>query len=205
MRQFEEPLVIDLCGRSWSLTEKATRANPADPHDALLEIALKRGLATFPNDTTASDQAVFAKHFRDHAKRLNPDWPFGSSVSTDGAMDDALNAGFADSIRELHAKGALLDVDPDDCDFGSVAEDWERAAADALTLVGRPALVKLLAPSEGARQLSRRSYRDLGVAELAEDLSAWTNNWHRPHGSLKSHPPISRLALTQDNLLTLHS
>jgi hypothetical protein len=110
-------------------------------------------------------------------------------------MDDALNAGFADSIRELHAKGALLDVDPDDCDFGSVAEDWERAAADALTLVGRPALVKLLAPSEGGRHLSRRSYRDLGVAELAEDLSAWTNSWALPRGKLSPDAAASALLL----------
>lgn len=29
-------------------------------------------------------------------------------------------------------------------------------------------------------------------------------NWHRPHGSLKSETPISRLGLTEDNLLRLH-
>jgi transposase InsO family protein len=41
----------------------------------------------------------------------------------------------------------------------------------------------------------------------AEELPIWLHryNWHRPHGSLKSKPPISRLALTQDNLLRLHS
>ena len=40
----------------------------------------------------------------------------------------------------------------------------------------------------------------------AEELPIWLHryNWHRPHGSLKSKPPISRLALTQDNLLRLH-
>ena len=30
-------------------------------------------------------------------------------------------------------------------------------------------------------------------------------NWHRPHGSLKSKTPISRLGLSEDNLLRLHS
>ena len=37
-------------------------------------------------------------------------------------------------------------------------------------------------------------------------LPIWLHryNWHRPHGSLKSKPPISRLALTEDNLLMLH-
>ena len=41
----------------------------------------------------------------------------------------------------------------------------------------------------------------------AEELPIWLHryNWHRPHGSLKSKPPISRLALTQDNLLRLHT
>ncbi|CDM60932.1 transposase (plasmid) [Rhizobium favelukesii] len=37
-------------------------------------------------------------------------------------------------------------------------------------------------------------------------LPNWTHmyNWHRPHGSLKSKTPISRLALNRDNLLRLH-
>jgi transposase InsO family protein len=44
-------------------------------------------------------------------------------------------------------------------------------------------------------------------ARRAEELPLWLHryNWHRPHGSLKSKPPISRLALTEDNLLRLHS
>lgn len=41
----------------------------------------------------------------------------------------------------------------------------------------------------------------------AEELPIWLHryNWHRPHGSLKSRPPISRLTLTEDNLLRLHN
>ena len=41
----------------------------------------------------------------------------------------------------------------------------------------------------------------------AAELPAWLHryNWHRPHGSLKSQTPISRLGLTEDNLLRLHS
>jgi len=41
----------------------------------------------------------------------------------------------------------------------------------------------------------------------AEELPVWLHryNWHRPHGSLKSKPPISRLALAEDNLLRLHN
>ena len=38
-------------------------------------------------------------------------------------------------------------------------------------------------------------------------LPAWLHryNWHRPHVSLARKPPISRLGLTRDNLLRLHS
>lgn len=40
----------------------------------------------------------------------------------------------------------------------------------------------------------------------AEQLPIWLHqyNWHRPHGGIKSQTPISRLRLTEDNLLRLH-
>jgi transposase InsO family protein len=40
----------------------------------------------------------------------------------------------------------------------------------------------------------------------AEELPVWLHryNWHRPHGGIKSQTPISRLGLTEDNLLRLH-
>jgi transposase InsO family protein len=43
--------------------------------------------------------------------------------------------------------------------------------------------------------------------DRAADLPRWLHhyNWHRPHGSIKSMPPISRLGLTGNNLLRLHS
>ena len=41
----------------------------------------------------------------------------------------------------------------------------------------------------------------------AAELPIWLHryNWHRPHSSLKSKTPISRLALTENNLLRLHN
>ncbi len=41
----------------------------------------------------------------------------------------------------------------------------------------------------------------------AEELPFWLHryNWHRPHGGIKSQTPISRLALSKDNLLRLHN
>jgi transposase InsO family protein len=43
--------------------------------------------------------------------------------------------------------------------------------------------------------------------QRAAELPLWLHryNWHRPHGSLGAKPPISRIALTKDNLLRLHT
>jgi len=43
--------------------------------------------------------------------------------------------------------------------------------------------------------------------ERTAELTRWLHryNWHRPHGSIGSKPPISRLGLTKDNLLRLHN
>ena len=44
-------------------------------------------------------------------------------------------------------------------------------------------------------------------SQRAQELPQWLHryNWHRPHGSLKAYTPISRLGLSEDNLLRLHS
>jgi transposase InsO family protein len=44
-------------------------------------------------------------------------------------------------------------------------------------------------------------------AERTAELPRWLHryNWHRPHASIAAKPPISRLDLTKDNLLRLHS
>jgi Integrase core domain len=44
---------------------------------------------------------------------------------------------------------------------------------------------------------------DQRSAELLHWLHRY--NWHRPHGSLKANTPISRLGLSEDNVLRLHS
>jgi len=43
--------------------------------------------------------------------------------------------------------------------------------------------------------------------QRGDDLPVWLHryNWHRPHGSLDARSPISRLGLTGNNLLRLHS
>jgi transposase InsO family protein len=43
--------------------------------------------------------------------------------------------------------------------------------------------------------------------ERTAELPRWLHryNWHRPHSGIDSKPPISRLGLTEDNLLRLHT
>jgi len=43
--------------------------------------------------------------------------------------------------------------------------------------------------------------------QRADELPIWLHryNWHRPHGSLNAQTPISRLGLTGDNVMRLHS
>jgi transposase InsO family protein len=43
--------------------------------------------------------------------------------------------------------------------------------------------------------------------QRSAELRSWLHryNWHRPHGSLKASTPISRLGLSEDNQLRLHS
>lgn len=56
-------------------------------------------------------------------------------------------------------------------------------------------LVPLIAPSEGGCQLSLRSYADLTIPEMAEDLSAWTETWALPRGRLTPEAAASALQL----------
>jgi len=43
--------------------------------------------------------------------------------------------------------------------------------------------------------------------DRAAELPRWLHryNWHRPHGGIKLQTPISRLGLSEDNLLSIHS
>lgn len=191
---FEDPLVIDLCGRAWALAEQASKNSPTDPQESLWHVAVERGLASVPAGASADEAAAFARAFVRHARLLDPDWPIANTMPVDGAMDDALNAAFSEAIEQLHVMGALLSVE-DDFDFGAPPEEWESAAKEALRAIRRPALVRQLAPTEGGRQLARRSYVELSIAELAEDLAAWTKTNALPRGQLSPEAAAGALQL----------
>ncbi len=65
---------------------------------------------------------------------------------------------------------------------------------------------RALHPDRLARMGLRPSLPKL-TNRRAGELPLWLHryNWHRPHGGIKSQTPISRLGLTEDNLLRLHS
>lgn len=195
VHQFEEPLVHNLCGRDWCDREHADRAARSDPHEALFLVALERGLASLPQGASERYVADFAEAFALRARTLDPDWPLGGETPLDGAMDDALNLGFADSVMRIQARGELPDVDPDDCDFGSPQDAWEDAAEEALRRVRRAGLARLIAPTEGGRQLRDRFYSHVGIAEMAEDLAAWTRTFALPRGQLNADAAAAALQL----------
>jgi hypothetical protein len=64
---------------------------------------------------------------------------------------------------------------------------------------------RALRPDQPARMGLRQGVQR--SEERAAELPIWPHryNWHRPHGSIRSKPPISRLSLPRDNVLTLHN
>lgn len=195
VHQFEDPLVHNLCGRDWCDREHADRAARSDPHEALYLVALEQGLASLPEGAPERHAIDFAEAFAVHARTLDPDWPLGRPTPLDGAMDDALNLGFADAVTRIKARGELSDADPDDCDFGSPEDAWAAATEEALRRVRRARLARLIAPSEGGRQLRDRFYTHVGIAEMAEDLAAWTRTFAMPRGQLSADAAAAALQL----------
>ena len=75
----------------------------------------------------------------------------------------------------------------------------------------RPYTPKTNGKAERFIQTSLREWAYAKAYRTSEDrsheLPYWMHryNWHRPHGSIGSKPPISRLGLTGNNLLSLHT
>lgn len=75
----------------------------------------------------------------------------------------------------------------------------------------KPYTPKTNGKAERFIQTSLREWAYAQAYHTSDDRAAampeWLHryNWHRPHGSLKSMTPISRLGITEDNLLRLHS
>lgn len=193
VRQFDGPLTERLCGKSWLLKEEQTKSEAVDPHNALWRLILRDGLAELPDELDQADADLFLGHFRRHASMLDPDWPRNTDVPQDGMMDEALNRTFTDSYTALQEKGLFRNIEID-FDFGWETEKWNNIAAEAMRVTRRVGLARMIAPSDGGRQLSKRSY-DVGLVDLAEDLAAWTKQHALPRGQMDSDMATSCLHL----------
>ncbi len=184
VRQFDAPLLDRLCGRTWRMAEEQTQDEAVDPHHSLWRIILKERVAELPLGLSDIECELFLAGFRRHAMILDPDWPSNTDIPRDGVMDEALNRAFSEAYGALQERGLFLEVDTD-FDFGTESETWTRLAADAMRVTRRVRLAKLIAPPDGGRQLSRRSY-NVGLVDLAEDLAGWTKEFALPRGQMGS-------------------
>jgi len=161
------------------------------------------------------------KNPRDHIRGAG--WEF-----VHVAIDDASRVAFAKIMPDESAKSAIVFLQAALAYFASLGIKAQRLMSDN----GPCYQSKLFAAylrSLGIRHIRTRPYRPQtnGKAErfIQTSLREWAYaksyqnsslradflprfihyyNWHRPHHSLNLYPPLSRLPLAKDNLLTLH-
>src|SRR5262245_28694591 len=118
-------------------------------------------------------------------------WCIGRGDDERGTVAQ-VRIGAVEPVRPQRAIGTALAHVVDDEQIGLVAE-------------------QLGEPHAPAARTALREWAYATAFEHSEQryaaLPAWLHryNWHRPHVSLARKPPISRLGLTGDNLLSLHS
>lgn len=195
VRQFDEALIVNLCGREWYTRESATAGASVNSYRAALwRTALDHGRATLPLGLDGHQAVVFERTFQEQFALRDPIWPSEGPDPIDGSVDDALNEGFSNALQLLQAAGELQDMD-DDFDFGWPQEDWNETALEAIERVERSDLVALIAPTTGADALRSKIYDELTIPELAEDLAAWTREWALPRGQLSAEDAAQAIHL----------
>jgi len=139
-----------------------------------------------------------------------------SRVSFAQVLPDETAVSCVQFLRQAVAYYASLDVRIERVmtDNGTGYKNTFRAACDELGI--RHIKTRPYTPQTNgkAERFVQTALREWAYAkpyntsnERAQQLQPWTHayNWHRPHGSLKANTPISRLGLSEDNLLRLHS
>ena len=144
-------------------------------------------------------------------------------------IDDASRLAFAQILPDQGQQCAVLFLERALAYFASLGIKAQRIMSDngscyrshlfrAATqrhrlrhLFTRPYTPRTNGKAERFIQTSLREWAYAAVyshsAHRAEHLQPWLHryNWHRPHSALQHQPPISKLNLSMNNLLSLHS
>jgi transposase InsO family protein len=144
------------------------------------------------------------------------------------AIDDASRVGFSQILPDEKAVSAVLFLKAAIAYYNSLGVTVTRvmtdngacykahAFRDACTVLGlRHIRTRPYTPRTNgkAERFIQTALREWAYAQAyptserrAQELPIWLHryNWHRPHGSLDAKTPISRLGLSQNNLLRLH-
>jgi transposase InsO family protein len=144
-------------------------------------------------------------------------------------IDDASRIAFSRVMRDEKKESAVAFLKPAVAYYASLGVKIERVMTDngscyrssafgrackrlGLKLIfTRPYTPKTNGKAERFIQTSSREWAYARAYNISDERTAefprWLHryNWHRPHGSIESKPPISRLGLAGNNLLRLHS
>jgi len=144
-------------------------------------------------------------------------------------IDDASRVGFMQILPDEKKESATAFLQAALDDYNSLGVTVQRVMTDNGSCY-RSAAFRELCAQRGLKHIRTRPYtpktngkaerfiqtslREWAYAQAyrtsnhrADALPIWLHryNWHRPHGGIKSQTPISRLGLSEDNLLRLHS
>jgi len=144
-------------------------------------------------------------------------------------IDDASRVAFVQVLADQRKESAVAFLEAAVASFAKLGVRIERVMTDNGSCY-QSKMFRAACKRLGLRQLFTRPYtpRTNGKAERfiqtalrewayarayhnsdqrSDELMHWLHryNWHRPHGSLKANTPISRLGLSENNQLRLHS
>jgi transposase InsO family protein len=144
-------------------------------------------------------------------------------------IDDASRIAFVHVMADQRKESAVAFLEAAIAYYAKLGVRVERVMTDNGSCY-RSKMFRTVCKERGLRQVFTRPYtpRTNGKAERfiqtalrewayahayhnsdqrSAELIQWGHryNWHRPHGSLKAKTPISRLGLSEDNLLRLHN
>jgi hypothetical protein len=191
VHQFEAPLVIALCGREWHELEK--RCEPAlNSGQKLFRQVIAAKLIDLPDSLGAEDRDILGAMFADKIAEACPGWTEDGRLN-DEAADLAISEAFEATLLHAHGEDRLLDLSPDDFDFGAPADAWQAAGAAAINAVSPLPVLGLIAPTKGAEALSRRDLAGGDLAEISAFLADWTSEWCLPRSVIDSEIACSAL------------